>query len=134
MPKTDFEHKKKSLIQSKRAKKSRLASEVDQNWIEIFTEEYVFSRAKIEAACIASITREDLIGFLDDQNKCLRKISFQTVGMKSDKSSIEMEECELPRHITTEYLDSDDKPTVQDVEAFKNNLDVYPGTKVIIDF
>lgn len=140
MRRSEFEHTKKSLIKIKRVMDNSLNEEVQRNWNEIVSEEYIFSRNKIEAECIATITREELIEFLMNNSSESRKMSFQTVGNSAgvegdeDHDDFDMEQCDLPKCMTKEYIFSDEKPTVRDVEAFKSNLLVYPRTKTLIDF
>lgn len=138
MRRSEFEHTKRSLIKIKRVIDNSLNEEVQRNWNEIVSEEYIFSRNKIEAECIATITREELIEFLMDKSNELRKMSFQTVGnsvgVVEEEQDVDMEQCDLPKCMTKEYICSDEKPTVRDLEDFKNNLFVYPRTKTTIDF
>lgn len=140
MRRSDFEHNKRSLIKIKRVKDNCLNEEVQRNWNEIVSDEYIFGRNKIEAECIATITREEIINFLVDRSNELRKISFQTVGNSACdelvESDIDMEQCDLPNSMTIEFISpvSDDKPTISDLEAFNKNLFVYPRTKTTIDF
>lgn len=139
MRRSEFEHTKKSLIKIKRVIDNSLNEEVQRNWNEIVSEEYVFSRTKIEAECLATITREELIEFLMNNSTELRKMSFQTVGNsvgvgREEQDDVDMEQCDLPKCMTKEYIFSDEKPTVRDLEAFKNSLFVYPRTKTTIDF
>lgn len=137
MPRSEFEHTKKSLIKIKRVVDNSLNEEVQRNWNEIVSEEYVFNRNKIEAECIATITREELIEFLMNKSGELRKMSFQTIGNSAgvgEESDIDMEQCDLPQCMTKEFIFSEDKPTVQNVETFKRNLFVHPRTKTLIDF
>lgn len=140
MRQSEFEHNKRSLIKVKRVMDICLNEEVQKNWNEISSEEYVFGRNLIEAECIATITKKELIEFLMNKSNELRKISVQTIGNatsgREEGNDTDMDQCDLPRCMTSEYITtgSDDKPTIRDLEAFKNGLFVYPLTKTIIDF
>lgn len=138
MRRSEFERTKKSLIKIKRVVDNSLNEEVQRNWNEIVSEEYVFSRNKIEAECVATITREEVIEFLKNKTNDFRKMSFQTVGNSAgvgdQEQDIDMEQCDLPKCMTKEYIFSDEKPTVRNLEDFEKGLFVYPRTKTLIDF
>ncbi|XP_065095292.1 nardilysin-like isoform X1 [Ochlerotatus camptorhynchus] len=144
MPEEDFQLVKSSLLKRKQIVDTELKNEVNRNWAEITTEEYVFNRNKLEMEHIDHLSKQNIVDFYNQlvfDNRYRRKFSVQVVGC-SDKSihcnsedSEKVDEAEtedLDREFSIHYLTTDDtgRNYITDIERFGKTLKVYPVTKI----
>lgn len=87
MPETDFQLVKRSLLKRKQIVDTELKNEMNRNWAEITTQEYIFNRNKLEMQHIEDLSKQEVIDFYNQlhDSQMRRKLSVQVVGC-SDKS------------------------------------------------
>lgn len=144
MPEEDFQLVKSSLLKRKQIVDTELKNEVNRNWAEITTEEYIFNRNKLEMEHIDHLSKQHIVDFYNKlvfDNRHRRKLSVQVVGC-SDKSihcssedSEKIDDAEtedLDREFSIHYLATDDtgRNYITDVDRFGKTLKVYPVTKI----
>ncbi|XP_062565638.1 nardilysin isoform X2 [Armigeres subalbatus] len=144
MPEEDFQLVKSSLLKRKQIVDTELKNEVDRNWAEITTEEYIFNRNKLEMEHIERLGKQNILDFYNRllfDNRHRRKLSVQVVGC-SEKSILcgddkvdkddEAETEDLDREFIIQYLTTDDEQRnyITDIERFGKSLKVYPVTKI----
>uniref|UniRef100_A0A4W3IE89 Nardilysin b (N-arginine dibasic convertase) n=1 Tax=Callorhinchus milii TaxID=7868 RepID=A0A4W3IE89_CALMI len=70
-----------ALIKLKQCEDIHLGEEVDRNWAEIFTQQYLFDRLNHEIQALKSFTKNDLVQwFKAHRGKNSRKLSIHVVG------------------------------------------------------
>ncbi|XP_001660612.2 nardilysin isoform X1 [Aedes aegypti] len=144
MPEEDFQLVKSSLLKRKQIIDTDLKSEMNRNWAEITTEEYIFNRNKLEMEHIERLDKQNIIDFYNQlvfDNQHRRKFSVQVIGC-SEKSILcngevsekdeETEIEDLDKEFTIHYLTTDKvgRNYVTDIERFGKALNVYPVTKI----
>ncbi|XP_058827412.1 nardilysin-like isoform X2 [Topomyia yanbarensis] len=141
MSESDFDLIKTSLLKSKQIIDTELKNEVNRNWAEITTEQYIFNRNKLEMEHIEGLTKSDIMEFYNQllfDNKHRRKLSVQVVGCNEksvpcSKISDEVDNCEdLERDFSIHYLSTDDlgRNSITDISSFGQTLKVYPVIKI----
>ncbi|KAJ8983824.1 hypothetical protein NQ317_008950 [Molorchus minor] len=147
----ELEQTKEDLIKTKLCVDVHLKEEVDRNWAEIISDDYIFDRIKQEVEAINNVKIGEIREWWDKHNvfgsqENFRKISIQVVGNdeknKGKISPIETgvtsgEVCgDSLNEVKITLLGSDEdgkaenKPEnyfIQNVEAFKENLFLYPA-------
>lgn len=132
----EFYKEREALIKTKSIVYDNLKQEVDYNFQEIMTEEYVFDRRWKEIDCLNKVTLKDVQGVLgaiirkgSDRN---RRLTIQVLGNKSDlPSSVKLSQDEsLKIHL----LEGDKKKReyyITDINDFKSSLYLYPKSKIL---
>uniref|UniRef100_A0A3B5LG36 Coenzyme PQQ synthesis protein F-like C-terminal lobe domain-containing protein n=2 Tax=Xiphophorus couchianus TaxID=32473 RepID=A0A3B5LG36_9TELE len=70
-----------ALIKLKECEDAHLGEEVDRNWYEVATQQYLFDRLSREVEVLKGFSREQLVSwFLDHRGNCSRKLSVHVVG------------------------------------------------------
>ncbi|XP_060934062.1 nardilysin-like [Limanda limanda] len=70
-----------ALIKLKECEDAHLGEEVDRNWCEVVTQQYVFDRLNKEIQVLKHFTQEELVSwFLEHRNTSSRKLSVHVVG------------------------------------------------------
>ncbi|XP_052564795.1 nardilysin isoform X2 [Culex pipiens pallens] len=146
MPEADFQLVKRSLLKRKQIVDTELKNEMNRNWAEITTQEYIFNRNKLEMQHIEELSKQEIMDFYKQlhDNQFRRKMSVQVVGC-SDKSiqcsqktadgeleNGENEDEDLDREFLIHYLETDEpgRNYITDIESFGKTLMVYPVTKI----
>ncbi|XP_022831440.1 nardilysin-like [Spodoptera litura] len=126
---------KHSLVQLKHTTDYELKEEVERNWREIVSREYMFHRLFLEADAIEKIKLVDIKTWVDDYfptgNKSkFRKLSVQIMGHKSNKDNTTTPNLH-PKHYELTYLDASEPigdtiennaDFIRDINAFKVEL------------
>jgi nardilysin len=76
----DFSHIVTSLIKGKKAADVTLEEEVDRNWNEITSGEYLFNRHVLEIELLESVDKADVVEYMNGflkRNASRRKLSVQ---------------------------------------------------------
>lgn len=131
--KEDFATVQTSLIKLKNMVDLELENEVNRNWAEITSREYIFNRLELEAQKIAKLTKEDVLKFYKHNflSKESRKLSIQIIGSnKSEPSSNDNQTTNVP---VFEILKNPAGDVISDIKEFHNKLELYPVTKTTID-
>ncbi|XP_045188841.2 insulin-degrading enzyme-like [Mercenaria mercenaria] len=138
MSDTEFQKHVSALATKRLEKPKKMSAQATRYWSEIVSEQYNFDRDNVEVAFLRGVTKEDLIKFYKDNiayNAPKRhKLSVHILstaskeetgsGDKEDNSSKELQglDIELPKAII-----------VEDVNAFKRDMALYPLAKPFID-
>lgn len=155
MKEEDFELIKNSLIKLKQSADTELVEEVDRNWGEIISEEYIFDRNKIQVEYLRKISKMDMVEFhrkLIEDPESNRKLSIQVIGDKKGKSDIKIiktddniedalksisipsEDFRILKDLKLKFanvIDTNlDNEYLKDLTAFKTNLYTYPHHKI----
>ncbi|XP_016520235.1 nardilysin-like isoform X1 [Poecilia formosa] len=70
-----------ALIKLKECEDAHLGEEVDRNWYEVATQQYLFDRLSREVEVLKDFSREQLVSwFLHHHGNCSRKLSVHVVG------------------------------------------------------
>ncbi|KAH9637552.1 hypothetical protein HF086_010197 [Spodoptera exigua] len=126
---------KHSLVQLKHTTDYELKEEVERNWREIVSREYMFHRLFLEADAIEKIKLADIKSWVDNHfptgNKSkFRKLSVQIMGHKSNKDNATTPDLHK-KHYELTYLDASDPigdtnennaDFIRDINAFKVEL------------
>lgn len=132
MPDKQFNTSKTSLIKLKKIQDPELKTEIDRNWAEVTTVEYLFDRNQREAECLMEFDKKHLMDFYNNHINILQrqKMCIQVIGSIVECPKKEQEEEEL-KDIKLQFLEEGRNTDiiVSDVEAFKKTLFVYPVIK-----
>ncbi|XP_034562091.1 nardilysin b [Notolabrus celidotus] len=76
-----FKTQVNALIKLKECEDAHLGEEVDRNWFEVVTQQYVFNRLNKEIEALKLFSQEELVSwFLEHRNSSSRKLSVHVVG------------------------------------------------------
>ncbi|TMS20280.1 Nardilysin [Larimichthys crocea] len=139
-----------ALIKLKECEDAHLGEEVDRNWFEVVTQQYVFKRLNKEIEALKLFSQEELVSwFLEHRNTSSRKLSVHVVGFG-------VEENDPPEQSTSCGSDSSGKPPsssygevseltflpasspslqdvtlISDIRAFTSSLCLHPYHKIL---
>ncbi|XP_075963572.1 nardilysin-like [Anarhichas minor] len=136
-----------ALIKLKECEDAHLGEEVDRNWFEVVTQQYVFKRLNKEIEALKLFSQEELVfWFLQHRNASSRKISVHVVGFGVEEndppepssadnpdipaSSSYGEVCELTFLPTSSPL-LKDTVLISDIRAFTSSLPLHPYHKIL---
>ncbi|CAO1404402.1 unnamed protein product [Diamesa tonsa] len=121
---------KESTIKMNYVDDVALITEVNRNWSQIITGEYMFNFRSMKAKTLATITKDELLAFYNS-GIFTRKLSIQIIGNATQDQVQTNDTDELKINLITE--DKDDSATiVTDIDEFRNGLFVYPVMKAQI--
>ncbi|XP_068175128.1 nardilysin-like [Antennarius striatus] len=69
-----------ALVKLKECEDAHLGEEVDRNWLEVVTQQYVFQRLDKEIQALKGFTQEELVSWFLEQRSSNRKLSVHVVG------------------------------------------------------
>uniref|UniRef100_A0A803T5H3 Nardilysin convertase n=1 Tax=Anolis carolinensis TaxID=28377 RepID=A0A803T5H3_ANOCA len=130
-----------ALIKLKRTDDSNLGEEVDRNWNEVVTQQYLFDRLAREIVALKSFTRTHLLNwFLMHRGKHKRVLSTHVVGYGKQEGDVE-----APQTSTTKeslfgktpeltFLPSSPRlnlPAIRDIRAFTSTLNILPYHRIV---
>uniref|UniRef100_A0A3Q2Q2G7 Coenzyme PQQ synthesis protein F-like C-terminal lobe domain-containing protein n=1 Tax=Fundulus heteroclitus TaxID=8078 RepID=A0A3Q2Q2G7_FUNHE len=69
-----------ALIKLKECEDAHLGEEVDRNWFEVLTQQYVFDRLSREVEVLKVFTQEELVSWFLEHRSSSRKLSVHVVG------------------------------------------------------
>uniref|UniRef100_A0A4W6D3F6 Nardilysin b (N-arginine dibasic convertase) n=1 Tax=Lates calcarifer TaxID=8187 RepID=A0A4W6D3F6_LATCA len=139
-----------ALIKLKECEDAHLGEEVDRNWFEVVTQQYVFDRLSKEIEALKLFTQDELVSwFLEHRNTNSRKLSVHVVGFG-------VEENDPPDQSVTCSPESPDNPPssaygevsemtfllasspplqdatlITDIRAFTSSLPLHPYHKIL---
>ncbi|KAH8302076.1 hypothetical protein KR044_002520, partial [Drosophila immigrans] len=77
----EFEQMREAIINNKKLGDHGLFDEAMRNWGEIVSLDYVFNRSEIQVQILSTVTRQEILEFLDNnEQRNLRKLSVQVIG------------------------------------------------------
>lgn len=120
---------KEALIKLKSIVDIDLESEVNRNWGEIVSNDYLFKRLELEAQMLATITKNDVLEFYQRNMNLTnqRKLSVQVVGTTSEEDKSD----NIVTPVLQLLLDSTetDVHIIEDMDKFRSSLFLYPVTQ-----
>uniref|UniRef100_A0A669CDG6 Nardilysin b (N-arginine dibasic convertase) n=1 Tax=Oreochromis niloticus TaxID=8128 RepID=A0A669CDG6_ORENI len=134
-----------ALIKLKECEDAHLGEEVDRNWFEVVTQQYVFDRLNKEIEVLKTFTQQELVSwFLEHRNSSSRKLSVHVVGFgveegdqsaacspdSATSSSAYGEVSELT-FVPTSSPSLQDATLITDIRAFTSSLPLHPYHKII---
>ncbi|KAG1945781.1 nardilysin b [Pimephales promelas] len=76
-----FQTQVSALIKLKECEDTHLGDEVDRNWFEVVTQQYVFERLNKEIEVLKDVTKDELVSFfMEHRHANSRKLSIHVVG------------------------------------------------------
>uniref|UniRef100_A0A6J0SW26 Nardilysin-like n=1 Tax=Pogona vitticeps TaxID=103695 RepID=A0A6J0SW26_9SAUR len=130
-----------ALIKLKQTDDSHLGEEVDRNWNEVITQQYLFDRLAREIVCLKSLTRSHLLNwFLTFRGKGKRILSTHVVGYGKQEGDLDVPHASIVQESlfgkTPEltFLPSSPQlnlPSIMDIRAFISTLDILPYHKIL---
>ncbi|XP_015277075.1 PREDICTED: nardilysin-like [Gekko japonicus] len=136
----EFKAQVSALIKLKQTDDAQLAEEVERNWTEVITQQYVFDRLAREIVALKSLSRKNLHDwFLSHKTKNRKVLSTHVVGYGKQEGDSEV-------HLTSTAQDSLfgqtaeltflpsspllNFPSVLDIRAFTSALNILPYHKI----
>ncbi|KAI5101070.1 nardilysin isoform X1, partial [Silurus meridionalis] len=147
-----FQAQVTALIKLKECEDTHLGEEVDRNWFEVVTQQYVFDRLGKEIAALKQMTKADLVSWYTEHKgaEC-KKLSVHVVGFGEEEKN----HGDTPTSVDSVQKsdDGEDKcssygevskltflpaspalagaSTITDIRAFTSSLPLYPYHKVL---
>lgn len=142
MTQDSFNTQVTALIKLKLCEDTHLGEEVDRNWDEIFTQQYLFDRLTHEIQALKSFTKADLVAwFAGHQGQKSKKLSIHVIGsgqheldQVTDSSKYEYQSaCGEELWISFVAVSPLMKTAIpiNNISAFTSNLKLYPYHKVL---
>uniref|UniRef100_A0A8C5SNM8 Nardilysin n=1 Tax=Laticauda laticaudata TaxID=8630 RepID=A0A8C5SNM8_LATLA len=130
-----------ALIKLKRTDDSHLGEEVDRNWNEVITQQYVFDRLAREIVALKSLSRAQLIDwFLHCRRKHRRVLSIHVIGYGKQEGDLNVrpisivQESTFSREPQLTFLPSSpllNIPYIMDIRSFISTLNILPYHKIL---
>ncbi|XP_064196993.1 nardilysin-like [Anguilla rostrata] len=135
-----------ALIKLKECEDTHLGEEVDRNWFEVLSQQYVFDRLSREVDALKLMTKAELLSwFLEHRGPHSRKLSVHVVGFgeeEGDAASTGGDEegagpqCSTYGEVSQlTFLPATprlaDASVITDIRAFTSTLNLYPYHKVL---
>ncbi|KAI1891902.1 hypothetical protein AGOR_G00148500 [Albula goreensis] len=137
-----------ALIKLKECEDTHLGEEVDRNWFEVVTQQYIFDRLSKEIEALRLITKAELVSwFTEHRNAGSRKLSVHVVGFgeeendppEGENSSCSPEQGERSSAYgevsKLTFLPASpmlaDATVITDIRAFTSTLTLYPYHKIL---
>uniref|UniRef100_A0A8B9THV4 Nardilysin n=1 Tax=Anas platyrhynchos TaxID=8839 RepID=A0A8B9THV4_ANAPL len=131
-----------ALIKLKECEDSHLGEEVDRNWNEVVTQQYLFDRLAREIEALKSVTKSDLVTWFQTHRSNNKKVlSVHVVGFGKHEGDAEVTAVsevqnsssgEIP-HLT--FLPPSSLMTnvtsIKDIKAYTSTLNVLPYHKIL---
>uniref|UniRef100_A0A673N0D9 Nardilysin-like n=1 Tax=Sinocyclocheilus rhinocerous TaxID=307959 RepID=A0A673N0D9_9TELE len=122
-----------ALVKLKGCEDTHLGEEVNRNWTEVVTQQYVFDRLSREIDALKLMTKAELVNwFMGHRGEGNRKLSVHVVGYgveENDPPSEEHPVSKLTFLPASTLLAS--VTTITDTQAFTSTLNLYPYHKIL---
>ncbi|XP_066547909.1 nardilysin b [Amia ocellicauda] len=132
-----------ALIKLKECEDTHLGEEVDRNWFEVVTQQYIFDRLNREIEALRMITKSELVSwFMEHRGPNSRKLSVHIVGYGDEEqdSAGEPTPADQPSSSYGEvskltFLPASqllaDATVITDIRAFTSTLHLFPFHKIL---
>ncbi|XP_061488942.1 nardilysin [Rhineura floridana] len=130
-----------ALIKLKECEDSHLGEEVDRNWTEVVTQQYLFDRLVREIEALKSLSQSELVDwFQAHRGKERKMLSVHVVGFgihegdseASSLSNIHSPSCnEIPQLMFLEPSSLTDITCIKDIKVYTSSLNVLPYHKIL---
>uniref|UniRef100_A0A673LSM8 Nardilysin-like n=1 Tax=Sinocyclocheilus rhinocerous TaxID=307959 RepID=A0A673LSM8_9TELE len=120
-----------ALVKLKGCEDTHLGEEVDRNWTEVVTQQYVFDRLSREIDALKLMTKAELVNwFMEHRGEGNRKLSVHVKEEEEgSKMSLYGEVSKLTFLPASTLLAS--ATTITDIRAFISTLNLYPYHKIL---
>uniref|UniRef100_A0A4W6D3G6 Nardilysin b (N-arginine dibasic convertase) n=1 Tax=Lates calcarifer TaxID=8187 RepID=A0A4W6D3G6_LATCA len=120
-----------ALIKLKECEDAHLGEEVDRNWFEVVTQQYVFDRLSKEIEALKLFTQDELVSwFLEHRNTNSRKLSVHVKSPDNPPSSAYGEVSEMT-FLLASSPPLQDATLITDIRAFTSSLPLHPYHKIL---
>uniref|UniRef100_A0A671VQP6 Nardilysin b (N-arginine dibasic convertase) n=1 Tax=Sparus aurata TaxID=8175 RepID=A0A671VQP6_SPAAU len=138
-----------ALIKLKECEDAHLGEEVDRNWFEVVTQQYVFKRLDKEIEALKLFSQEELVSWFLEHRNSSRKLSVHVVGFGAEEndspdqsdacspatpdnppSSAYGEVSELT-FLPASSPSLQDATLITDIRAFTSSLNLHPYHKIL---
>ncbi|XP_012709381.2 nardilysin [Fundulus heteroclitus] len=138
-----------ALVKLKECEDTHLGEEVDRNWAEVLTQQYVFDRLNKEIAALKQMSRDELISwFQEHRGATSRKLSVHVVGFGAEEHDEEggakKQEGEAEEDVSESTYGEVSKLTflpastkiegataIMDIPTFIRDLPLFPYHKIL---
>ncbi|XP_062326122.1 nardilysin-like isoform X1 [Osmerus eperlanus] len=144
-----------ALVKRKECEDTHLGEEVDRNWAEVVTQQYIFDRLNREVEALKQMTRAELVSwYLEHRGHNCRKLSVHVVGFGTEENDSledcrqmdgdeEEEDCRVEDCCNSSYgevskltlLPTSPKmaetTAIIDIPAFTHSLPLFPYHKIL---
>uniref|UniRef100_A0A8C7NN26 Nardilysin a (N-arginine dibasic convertase) n=1 Tax=Oncorhynchus mykiss TaxID=8022 RepID=A0A8C7NN26_ONCMY len=136
-----------ALVKLKECEDTHLGEEVDRNWAEVVTQQYVFNRLHREIEALKQMTRAELVSwYLEHRGHNCRKLSVHVVGFGPEEGDPpgdgngerDEEECGTSSYGEVSkltFLPASPKmaaaTSIMDIPSFTQSLTLFPYHKII---
>ncbi|XP_053549458.1 LOW QUALITY PROTEIN: nardilysin [Bombina bombina] len=137
-----FKTQVKALIKLKECEDTHLGEEVDRNWSEVLTQQYLFDRLEHEIDALKKFTKQDLVVWFQDHRSSDRVLSVHVVGYGEKEPDVVLSPVP-PGEPESSYgnissltflppssLMADTAP-ITDIRGFTSTLSLLPYHKII---
>uniref|UniRef100_A0A8C1A8G3 Nardilysin b (N-arginine dibasic convertase) n=1 Tax=Cyprinus carpio carpio TaxID=630221 RepID=A0A8C1A8G3_CYPCA len=127
-----FQTQVTALIKLKECEDTQLGEEVDRNWFEVLTQQYVFDRLNKEIEVLKNVTKDELVSFfMEHRHASSRKLSIHVCSLfdTEEKTSSYGDVSELIFLPASPILAKASRIT--DIRAFTSSLNLHPYHKIL---
>uniref|UniRef100_A0A673JHD2 Nardilysin-like n=1 Tax=Sinocyclocheilus rhinocerous TaxID=307959 RepID=A0A673JHD2_9TELE len=127
-----FQTQVTALIKLKECEDTQLGEEVDRNWFEVVTQQYVFDRLNKEIEVLKNVTKDELVSFfMEHRHASSRKLSIHVCYLfdTERKTSSYGDVSELIFLPASPVLAKASRIT--DIRAFTSSLNLHPYHKIL---
>uniref|UniRef100_A0A4W5RE46 Nardilysin b (N-arginine dibasic convertase) n=1 Tax=Hucho hucho TaxID=62062 RepID=A0A4W5RE46_9TELE len=123
-----------ALIKLKECEDTHLGEEVDRNWFEVVTQQYVFDRLNREIEALKLITKAELVSwFMEHRDTTSKKLSVHVRGEEDQGQALKTSSYGEVSKLT--FLPASpilaDATLINDIRAFTSSLTLYPYHKIL---
>ena len=130
----EFNQAVTTLVKLKSQVDVTLAEEVNRNWSEIVSREYMFDRRETEIKFLESCDKKQMVDFvsllINKANSERRKLSVQVVG-GNEITEDTMDDNPDAKFVLKYHGQDDPKLFIDDVLAYKKSLSAFPLHKIV---
>lgn len=131
-----------ALIKLKECEDSHLGEEVDRNWNEVVTQQYLFDRLAREIEALKSVTKSDLVSWFQTHRSSKKKVlSVHVVGCGKHEGDAEVSSASEAQNSSSgeiphlNFLPPSslmaDVTSIKDIKAYTSTLNVLPYHKIL---
>ncbi|KAH0618622.1 hypothetical protein JD844_017997 [Phrynosoma platyrhinos] len=129
-----------ALIKLKECEDSHLGEEVDRNWTEVVTQQYLFDRLVREIDALKSLSQSELVDwFQAHRGQESKVLSVHVVGFgihegdpETSLSNMHSPSCnEIPQLVFLDAATLTDATCIKDIKVYTSSLNVLPYHKIL---
>uniref|UniRef100_A0A8D3DBV1 Nardilysin a (N-arginine dibasic convertase) n=1 Tax=Scophthalmus maximus TaxID=52904 RepID=A0A8D3DBV1_SCOMX len=126
-----------ALVKLKECEDTHLGEEVDRNWAEVVTQQYVYDRLNREIEALKQMTRAELVSwFQEHRGQSSRKLSVHVVGFGAEENDEEDLSGSTYGEVSKlTFIPASPKMAgavaIMDIPAFTDGLPLFPYHKIL---